>query len=189
MVNSTFALRGGATILARRTNTPRVRRLASAAGGGAWQNIRLLPRSAAFGIPLLAAGVWLGSNPERPDRVVRYAGAVARAVRLAVCCTQIAVTYRSARAGDGPAGSAEVALDADRVRHRRLQVEAWKAEQARSDAVDRGASPRERAAAEAAAAVARDEAGALGEQIAARSLEVKEKSHNPRHARLSAQTN
>eukprot|EP00962_Isochrysis_galbana_P012768 scaffold3617_cov119-Isochrysis_galbana.AAC.4 len=154
------------------------RRLLSSAGPTPVpRRVAVLPRSVAVAVPLsaLAAGVWLGSDPERPERVVRQAQAGVRAARLAVCFTQIVVDYRwtrrrSAMVATGE--SAEASLAADRLRHEQLQEAAWRAEQARTLTVDQGASASERASAEVAAAAARDEAGALGEQIAARALEL-----------------
>jgi aarF domain-containing kinase len=128
-------------------------------------------------VPLigLAAGVWFGSDPDRPQRVLRQAQAGVRAVRLAVCFTQIVADYRWTRRQSAAASaddSAQASLAADRLRHKALQEAAWLAEEARSLTVDQGASASEREKAEAVAAATRDEAGALGEQIANRTLEL-----------------
>mgnify|MGYP003684678313 CR=1 FL=1 len=152
------------------------RRAASSAASYAHQHVPPPPpasrRLASLALPLsaLGMGIWLGADEERPHRVVGHALAAGRAARLAVCFAQIALDYRLTRRRAITADDA--ALSAERERHEELQREAWKAEQARSQAVDSGASGTELALAEAAAAAARDAAGALGESIAARALEL-----------------
>ena len=122
-------------------------------------------------VPAVAfgAGVALASDPERPARLSGDLAAAVRAVRLAACCSRIALDYSWTKRT--LAAKSEFAADVQR--HNELQQIAGRAEAKRAEAVRRGAPL---PSLEAEAARTREESAAFGEALAARRLEAEQTS-------------